>query len=243
MTYQQENWPALLPLAEFAGNNHPSETTGVSPFFATHGFDPRFDCDLKGPVSPIPEESREHDTAAYFAELHDFLRAELLRGQHRYQEGADNRRTPAPRFAVGDLAWLRSPNIRTERPSRKLDHRRLGPFPIKRVISSHAYELELPSTMRVHPVFSVALLEPAATDPLPGQHNPPPPPVIVNGVEEYEIEQILDSKLVRNTLRYLVKWLGYDAPTWEPAESINEAAAIDKFHEAYSAKPGPLPEN
>jgi RNase H-like domain found in reverse transcriptase/Reverse transcriptase (RNA-dependent DNA polymerase)/Integrase zinc binding domain/Integrase core domain/Chromo (CHRromatin Organisation MOdifier) domain len=240
VTYQQDNWPTLLPLAEFAGNNHPSETTGLSPFFANYGFDPRLDFDLEGPANPNPGELKAQEVATYFATLHDWLRAELLRGQHRYQEGADNRRTPAPRFSVGDLVWLRAPNIRSERPSRKLDHRRLGPFPVKRVISSHAYELELPDTMRVHPVFAVSLLDPAAADPLPGQRNPPPPPVIVDNAEEYEIDEILDSKYARKTLKYLVKWVGYDSPTWEPAHMLNQAVAVDNFHAAYPAKPGPL---
>jgi Integrase core domain/Chromo (CHRromatin Organisation MOdifier) domain len=243
VNYQQDNWPSLLPLAEFAGNNHPSETTGVSPFFANNGFDPRFDYDLDCPAKSSPEQLHAHDTASYFSELHEFLRAEMLRSQHRYQEGADRHRATAPRFAVGDLVWLRSPNIRTERPSRKLDYRRLGPFPIRRVISSHAYELELPISMRVHPVFSVSLLDPAAADPLPGQQNSPPPPGIMNDVPEYEIEEIQDSKLVLGTLKYLVKWLVYDAPTWEPATKISQAAAIEKFHQSYPAKPGPLPED
>jgi Integrase zinc binding domain len=186
-TYQQENWPTLLPLAEFASNNHPSETTGLSPFFANYGFDPRIYFDLEGPTDPNPGELHARATATHLSELHEFLRAEFLRSQHRYQEGADSRRTPAPRFEVCDTVWLRASNIRSERPSRKLNHRRLGPFPFKRFISSHAYELELPRTMRIHPVFSVALLDPVATDPLPGQHNPPPPPVIVDHAVEYEI--------------------------------------------------------
>ena len=38
--YQQDNWAELLPLAEFAFNNTPSVTTGVSPFFANKGYHP-----------------------------------------------------------------------------------------------------------------------------------------------------------------------------------------------------------
>jgi Chromo (CHRromatin Organisation MOdifier) domain len=161
----------------------------------------------------------------------------LLRVHHRYQEGADSQRTPAPRFAVGDLMWLRASNIRSERPSRKLDNRRLGPFPIKRVISSHAYELKLSRTVRIPPVFSVALLDPVAIDPLRGQHNPPTPSVIVDDAEEYEIGEILDSKNTRNTLKYLVKWVGYNASTWETAHTLDQTAAVDQFHGKYQTGP------
>src|SRR6266478_8104113 len=38
--YQQDDWASLLPVAEFAYNNAPSATTGVSPFFANKGYHP-----------------------------------------------------------------------------------------------------------------------------------------------------------------------------------------------------------
>jgi hypothetical protein len=38
--YQQDNWSELLPLDEFAYNNAPSATTGISPFFANKGYHP-----------------------------------------------------------------------------------------------------------------------------------------------------------------------------------------------------------
>ena len=242
VTYQQDHWPVLLPMAKFAGNFASSDTTNVSPFFGNYGFNPRMDFDLDTPPGPRPTETHAHDVAQHFAELHDFLRSEILHAQHVYQEGADDRRTPAPKFEVGERVWLKAQNIRTERPSRKLDHRRLGPFKITRVISPHACELELPRSMRIHPVFSVSLLDPAAADPIPGQCIPPPPPVIVDEQEEYEVEEILDSRLRRGKLEYLVKWLGFDntdeRETWQPAKDLDHAQSLTRqFHRSNPNKP------
>jgi len=97
--------------------------------------------------------------------------------------------------------------------------------------------------MKIHNLFHVSLIDLAANNRLEGQIIPPPPPVEVEGEEEWEVQEVLDSKLVRNQLRYLVKWVGYDETTWERAESINEVKAVDDSHERYPLKPGPLPEN
>ena len=54
----------------------------------------------------------------------------------------------------------------------------------------------------------------AANDPYPGQIAPPPPAIIIDREEEWEVETIVDSGLHYNRLQYLVKWKGYDIPTW-----------------------------
>ena len=68
------------------------------------------------------------------------------------------------------------------------------------------------------------------------------PPVEVDREEEWEVSEVLDSRMFRQRLHYLVHWTGYDDPTWEPADSVDGLRAIDLFHERYPAKPGPLPE-
>jgi hypothetical protein len=107
--------------------------------------------------------------------------------------------------------------------------------------------LELAEGMRIHPVFHVSLLEPAADDPYPGQRPDPPPPVEIDGELEWQVDEVLDSRWTgreRNRkLEYLVKWTGYDQPLWEPAENVNELEAVDRFHERYPGKPGSMPKD
>ena len=108
----------------------------------------------------------------------------MLRAQQRYQDTANAGRLPEPILKIGDLVWLDAKNITTQRPSRKLDYKRLGPFPIGKILPPNSYRLTLPNTMHNHPVYHVSLLEKVAQNPYPGQLVPPPPPVIVNDEEE-----------------------------------------------------------
>src|SRR5262249_21295761 len=113
-----------------------------------------------------------------------------------------------------------------------------GKFQILERISPQAYKLKLPPSMKVHPVFHISLLEPTATDPLLGQVQPSPPPVVVEGEEEFEVDEILDSRLRYRRLQYLVKWTGDYQPTWEPAENLSHSPDhVRAFHRAYPEKP------
>ena len=75
----------------------------------------------------------------------------------------------------------------------------------------HSWKVKLPESMKIWPIFHTQLLRKAATNPLPGQVNKPPPPIqIEDGEEEWEVEKILASKITRKKVFYRASWIGYD---------------------------------
>ena len=190
-----------------------------------------------------PEQARAHEAAKSLQRIHELVRVEMTAAQYRQSKAYDRTRRPAPKFEPGDRVWLDARHIKTTRPVRKLDWKRLGPFPVKRAIGSHAYELDLPADIRIHPVQPVSLLDTAAGDPLPGQIVPPPPPVTVEGEPEYHVEAVEDSRMSRKTLQYRVRWVGWAILTWEPWYFVNTTEAVACFHKQYPEKPGPMHEN
>ena len=70
---------------------------------------------------------------------------------------------------------------------------------------------------------------------------PPPPAVIVDNEEEWEVERILDSRRHYNRLQYHVKWKGFDAPTWQPDYDMQHSTeAVREFHRLWPDRPRPL---
>jgi hypothetical protein len=73
-------------------------------------------------------------------------------------------------------------------------------------INDVAFRLELPTSMKVHLVFHVSLLEPYKKSSIPSRSQAAPPPIEINGEEEFEVSEILDSRINRRKLEYLVHW-------------------------------------
>ena len=156
---------------------------------------------------------------------------------------ANRRRRPAPNLVPGQKVWLLRRHISTTRPSSKLDVRRLGPYPIIGPIGRSAFKLLLPPSMKIHPVFHVSLLELHVANTFPGRVVPPPLPTQVDGLPEFEVNKILDSKFRRRKLFYLVDWVGYNQSeqSWEPAANLAHATmAVQEFHTRCLFHPGPV---
>ena len=156
---------------------------------------------------------------------------------------ANRRRRPAPNLVRGQKVWLLRRHISTRRPSSKLDVRRLGPYPIIGPIGKFAYKLMLPSSMKIHPVFHVSLLELQVANTFLGRVVPPPLPTKVDGLPEFEVDKILDSKFWHRRLYYLVDWVDYNDSEHSSEPAVNLAhttLAVQDFHACCPEKPGPL---
>lgn len=227
--YHQSNWDTLLPLAEFSINNTKSNTTGLSPFFSNYGFHPRTPTSPTNSNVPLAQATIEDIQAI------DIFLKDRIRDAQDSQSHHSNQRRRDHTFTVGDKVLLSSDNIIAAsdrlRQSRKLLPKFLGPFTIIEQTSPVTFRLSLPPTLNIHDNFHVSLLktwiEPTAVG--ASRKSPPtPPPILVDGIEEYEVEKILDVKKLRGKTHYLVKWKGFHDHdnTWEPKENLGHAKAL-----------------
>ncbi|MBW0564620.1 hypothetical protein O181_104335 [Austropuccinia psidii MF-1] len=90
----------------------------------------------------------------------------------------------------------------------------------------------------------MSLLEPVKQSSIPNSNQLPPPPVLVDEQEEWEVAQVLDSKLKRGKLWYLVEWKGFseypERTAWETASNLtNSPDLVKDFHSLYPDKSVP----
>jgi len=161
----------------------------------------------------------------------------LAKAIKRQKEYYDKNHTPK-RFAVGDQVILRVKNLRSIRPSPKLNNKFAGPFLVTDVIGTQAYRVKMsPRYRAIHPVFHVSLLEPYHSR---EGEEPPPHPIIVEGEEEWLVEAIRADRTRRGKKQFLVKWEGYgeDENTWEPVGHLENASdALAEYRKRKEQRP------
>ena len=110
----------------------------------------------------------------------------------------------------------------------KLRRHWIGPFKVAKVISPVAYGLDLPPDWRIHPVFHVSNLKRYIRSDEFVREELPPPPILVDGEEEYEVEAILRHKGTCSLCLYQVLWKGYPITeaSWEPESHLQNAPHI-----------------
>src|ERR1700720_1316635 len=172
-----------------------------------------------------------------------------IRGPKMLSRTRGLRWSAAPDFKIGDFACVKATFLCTTRPSKKLSEKNLKPFEIIAQVAWLSFTLRLPEQLRaVHPMFHVSQLEPATRNIIPNWVQPHPPPIEVNDDIEFEISEILDSKIDKRRkcqLLYLVRWTGYEGTDQETdwlsaLELTHTKELVQDFHNSYPHKPGPL---
>ena len=113
-------------------------------------------------------------------------------------------RKPFSPFAKGDKVWLEARNLKQQVTNPKFTPKREGPFTIIKVLSPITYKLKIPKTWKIHPVFHASLLSPYDENPVHSLNFPKPPPDLIEGEEEYEIEKILCHRRPSSNRSFLI---------------------------------------
>ncbi|KAJ1127628.1 hypothetical protein NDU88_006024 [Pleurodeles waltl] len=232
----QSNWAPYLPLAEFSYNNSLHSASKVSPFYGSYGFHPR------AFPTPLRDNSNLPAISSFVRQLRGIQRiihSNLVSAKSRMKTIADRRRCAAPLYQVHDKVWLSSRFLPLRLTQNKFKPRFYGPFLILKKINPVSMRLRLPRTWKIHPVFHVSQLKPYRPD-LFHRRLPCPPPLLVDNVPEYEVQEVCDSRFFHGRLQYLIHWKGYPLSecSWEDASSVHAPLLIRRFFRLFPHKPG-----
>ena len=226
---EQDDWAAWLSCAEFAYNDSVHRSTGLTPFRAYTGMDPR------GPDWPEkPLNNHEAPYGAALAARVISLQAEIkrkLEAAQEYQKRYSDNKRLHHNFKVGDRVLVSTRHIRSIRPKQKLDYRFIPNGTILERIHTEAFKVKLPKHDRIHPVFHASLLEPWNPSSLPHPDEPVHDTLQSLGDDVYDVERVLDRR--KNNAgfwEYFIKWKGFPDHdnTWEPGSHLSKEA-ISKY--------------
>ena len=141
---------------------------------------------------------------------------------------ADKERKETKDRKKGDRVLLSTKDlVFKERPARKLVDQYVGPYTIKEIVSTNTVKLWLPTSMRIHPVVNVSQIV-QYKEQVEGQEKKKGKPIEIEGVEEWEIEKILNKRKIRGVDKYLVRWKEFTAEydIWERREDLGNAREV-----------------
>lgn len=236
-SFRDKDWVRWLPAAQLSLNNHDNASTGVSPFFAQHGYH----CPIETePIDFSPEATQLSLDGEILASRHrdmtDHLQTFMTQAQARYESIANRHREPAPDYKIGDQVWLDLRNIPLDFDSCKFGSRN-AIYRITNKVNSHAYTIDIQG---VHPTFHVSMLRPVPNDPLPSQIQHPELPLRVSDPPAgRQVQQILQHRLKTGRGRggpqkdeFLVKWQHFLTPTWTQRSSL-DPTLVSSFFQAH----------
>ena len=233
-----QQWPVTIPAIQSAYNNTVSVPTGCTPNEVVYGFTPNAALDLTK-----YEKDSMPSAAAARLEASDAIAFAQMSAKFHY-----DRRHQPQFFRQGDFVLLRlhkGYNIPANKlTGRKYGQQYVGPFEVLERVGKLAYRLDIPEHWKLHPVFTVAQLEPCPDpkdDPYerPRPDHPPAVTVDADG-ERWDIERLLNKRITRRgrggkgiCTEYLIRWKGYGAEwdAWVNVKNMVAPALIEEYEQ------------
>jgi len=139
-------------------------------------------------------------------EVYKETEAALKKNQEETKKYTNKKRNEVEEYQIEDWVLLSTKDLKykmKERQSEKLTKQFIKPYQVKGIISTNAIELDLPSTVKIHPVVNVSRVH-RYKNQVKGQKKERLALVIIKAEEEYEVEKILNEKKFKGKDRYLV---------------------------------------
>jgi len=240
--YLQDNWNVYLPDIELGMNTSKSDSSGLTPHEIDTGSLPFMPLGIADHLV-TKSESNPEDINSFITKLNLIMnrtRIMMLESQEQSALYANKHRTDIE-FKEGDYVMLNaefvSDPIHLNRPSRKFSDKWLGPFKIIKRISRVSYKLFIPDSEKilVHiPVVHVSNLKLFNDTPerflnREIKEDPPAPILDEEGGTEFLVDEILAWRMYRNKRQFLIKWTGYELPSWESEYILLSSPDFIKF--------------
>jgi len=240
--FQQDDWNEYLPDFELAINAAISDSTGISPFFLDAGWEPFIPLSMTRELNEEPTDKSAKELVDKLDRIKVGVQLLFAQAQEKQAKYANAKRRDIE-FQEGDFVMLNSDfvhdPIHTDRQSRKLANKWLGPFSIVKKISRVAYKLFIPAgdKIKIHPVIHIANLKKYVELPerfLDQESMVVPLPVKDSQNESvFLVDDILDVRKLRNKREFLIKWTGYEDPSWEPEHLLRDSKDFIPHLEKY----------
>src|SRR5580693_679447 len=219
----QDDWARWLPVATAVHNNAQNVTTGFSPNTLLLGWEPPLSPDQTTPTSN--QKAEDYVTKFQKNRLIAILALNKAASAHA---------PLSSKYSQGQRVWLEGKNLPISHGTVKLSPKRYGPFIITKLVSPVASQLDLPASWNIHPVFHNNLLTPYIETSAHGPNFMRPPPDLINGEAEYEVEAIRSHRYFgkNKRLQYLLKWKGYPEAdnTWESEDHLNTPDLLKQYN-------------
>jgi len=154
VNHRQKNWSEWLATAEFVFNNKIHTATKSSLFKVNYRRESRIGFDIRKKEKNIKAE----EFVKEIKNRHEEVKAVLVKSQEEMKKQVDRNRKEAEEYRVGDKVLISTKDFPIElmkRAIKKLTEKYIGPYMVKKIISENVAELELPASLRIHPVVNV----------------------------------------------------------------------------------------
>jgi hypothetical protein len=203
-------------MIEFVSNAVTSTFTELSIFMTNYNFESRMSFDSLNTKTNDRLSDRKRILTQRtviivekMKKVWDFIKKKLVNAQKMQKKHANKHKTSSSQYQVENMMWLFIKNIRIERLFKKLNHKWIKSYKIKRLLRN-ACQLNLSSSMKIHDTFHISLLRLAATDFLTEQIQSSSFSIIMKNEEKaYEINDILNSRYHYKKLQYRVTWIDH----------------------------------